>query len=183
MIRYLKNFLRGVNWQHKRLLWLVISVLILVTDQYTKALALQLLHYNKPLTVISGWFEFRLLFNTGAAFSLLANAGNWTHVFFVTLTMIICVLLLLWLWTGRELHKKMCLALTLITGGALGNLMDRLYHGHVVDFIQLHYHHLYYYPAFNIADSAITIGALLLLYDSFTGADHAQNETKNSKSS
>ena len=180
MYKYIKLSLKQIHWQHKRLFWLNITLITIVLDQATKMLALDLLKYNQPVIVITDWFQFRLLYNPGAAFSLLADAGAWKHLFFFSIGSIISLALLLWLWTGKALNKKLCSAICLIIGGAAGNLIDRFHYSYVIDFIQLHYHNLYYYPAFNIADSAITIGALLLIYDSFTDQQH-KNQTQHTR--
>lgn len=156
---------KPIHWQHHRLFWLGITLLVIVLDQTSKNLALNFLNFNDPVTLIPNWFEFRLLFNSGAAFSLLADAGQWKHIFFFAVGTLICLVLLFWLWTGKILNRLLCTSITLIIGGAIGNLIDRFHYGYVIDFIQWHYKDVYYYPTFNIADSAITIGALLLIYD------------------
>jgi len=147
--------------------WLGVTVLIIVLDQLTKYLAEAHLGYAEPLAVLPS-FNLTLLYNRGAAFSFLNDAGGWQRWFFVTVSLLASVALLVWL---RKLHAhqwRLALALSLVLGGAVGNLIDRLWLGHVVDFIQVYYRD-WYFPAFNIADSAITVGAILLIWDSLFG--------------
>jgi signal peptidase II len=110
--------------------------------------------------------EFTRLHNTGAAFSMLANASGWQRWFFIGLGLVISVVLVVWIWRLPRGPRRLPIALALILGGAIGNVIDRVYHGYVVDFIHAHWGTAYF-PAFNIADSAITIGALLMLIDAF----------------
>ncbi|CAK0748881.1 Lipoprotein signal peptidase [Gammaproteobacteria bacterium] len=154
--------------------WLWGSAAIVLFDQVSKATveaALPLHHTVELLPV----FNLTLAHNPGAAFSLLAEAGGWQRWFFSGLALIVSVGLVAWL---RRLHPgaiSEALGITLILGGALGNLWDRIQFGYVIDFIQLHWHD-WYFPAFNVADSAITIGAGLLILDTlFT---HGTTDTK-----
>ena len=110
--------------------------------------------------------DFTLLHNTGAAFSILAGASGWQRWFFIVLAGVVSVALIVWLWRLPRGHRMIAVALALVTGGAVGNLIDRVRHGYVVDFIHVHWGAAYF-PAFNIADSAITIGAALLILDAF----------------
>ena len=138
---------------------------MIALDQATKQLAVNLLEYGRPVEVLPV-LNWTLLHNTGAAFSFLSDAGGWQRWFFTAVSAIISVVLVIWLFrlgSGERLQKS---ALTLILGGALGNLWDRLVLGYVVDFIQVHYRDSYF-PAFNIADSAITLGAIALLAHTF----------------
>lgn len=153
--------------------WLLMAVLIVALDQATKQLATDLLVYGRPVEVLPV-LNWTLLHNTGAAFSFLSDAGGWQRWFFTAVSAVISVILVVWLCRlgpGERLQK---LALTLILGGALGNLWDRLVLGYVVDFIQVHYRE-YYFPAFNIADSAITLGAVALIGYSFFFSDKGDN--------
>jgi signal peptidase II len=147
-------------WWH----WLVLSGLVIVLDHITKALMQQSFAPGET-RVIAPFFNLVLAFNTGAAFSFLADAGGWQREFFIVLTTFVSVFLL-WLMRRHPENRLLCLALALILGGALGNLYDRVMLGHVVDFIQLHAGG-YYWPAFNIADSSISAGAALLILDAF----------------
>jgi signal peptidase II len=109
-------------------------------------------------------FDLTLLYNTGAAFSFLAGAGGWQRWLFVAIAMGMSAFLLHWMYRTPRSHYLLGVGLALVLGGALGNLYDRTVHGHVVDFISLHWEG-YYFPAFNIADTAITLGTIALLVD------------------
>lgn len=143
--------------------WLWISLLVIVLDQLTKILADELLSYHVPVEIMP-MFNFTLMYNTGAAFSFLANAGGWQRWFFLVLTIAVSIFIYFWLRKLTVNQRLQATALSLILGGAIGNLIDRAIYGHVIDFIDIYYatHH---WPAFNIADSAICIGAFLLIYD------------------
>ena len=147
-----------------RVFWLLMAMLVIAADQIAKALAVNLLDYGVPVRV-SAFFNWTLLHNTGAAFSFLSDAGGWQRWVFTAVAVVVSAVILAWLWRLGPGERAQKLALALVLGGALGNLWDRLTLGYVVDFIQLHYRD-YYWPAFNIADSAITIGAVLLIGDS-----------------
>jgi len=146
--------------------WLLLAVLLIALDQATKVLASAALDYGSPVEVLP-FLNWTLLHNKGAAFSFLSDAGGWQRWFFALVSVGVSIVLIVWLFRlgRREILQK--LALALILSGALGNLWDRLLLGYVVDFIQVHYDHRYYFPAFNIADAAITLGAVLMIYDSF----------------
>jgi signal peptidase II len=143
--------------------WLVISVLAVVLDQWSKAWALQHLVFAQPVAVLPS-FNLMLLYNTGAAFSFLAAAGGWQKLFFVGIALA-AVVIIPWVMRRNAQSTLMCLALSAILGGTLGNLIDRLRLGHVVDFLDVYYGN-WHWPAFNIADSFITVGAILLVLDS-----------------
>lgn len=143
--------------------WLGVSLAVIVFDQLTKYIANAQLVYAQPLPVWPS-FNLTLLYNRGAAFSFLSDAGGWQRWFFVAVSTIAAVLLTVWLRRLKSDQWMLALALSLVIGGAVGNLVDRLWLGYVVDFIQLYYKS-FYWPAFNIADSAITIGAVLLVWD------------------
>ncbi|MCP5148039.1 MAG: lipoprotein signal peptidase [Pseudomonadales bacterium] len=147
--------------------WYALAVLVIVLDQYTKLLAESGLDYGRPVEVFS-WFNLTLQYNTGAAFSFLSDAGGWQRYFFSAVALLISVALVIWLYTMPRADKLLAAALALILGGALGNLWDRLVLGHVVDFISVHYGG-YYFPAFNLADAAISVGAALMIFDSLFG--------------
>ena len=145
-------------WWH----WLALSAVVIVLDHITKVLIQQAFMPGET-RVIAPFFNLVLAFNTGAAFSFLADAGGWQRQFFIVLTIVVSVFLI-WLMRRHPDDSLLCLALSLILGGAMGNLYDRVMLGHVVDFIQLHAGG-YYWPAFNVADSAISGGAALLILD------------------
>jgi signal peptidase II len=142
--------------------WLSGSVVAL--DQATKFLAEMLLAMHQPVPILPS-FNLMLTYNTGAAFSFLADAGGWQRWFFLGLGAAVSLGLTVWLTRLKPGEKRLAVALALILGGAVGNLIDRAWLGQVIDFIQIYYDR-WYWPAFNIADSAITIGAMLLVADS-----------------
>jgi len=144
--------------------WLSLSVLVILLDQVTKYIADARLVYAEAVPVMPS-FNLTLMYNRGAAFSFLSDASGWQRWFFVSISLTASVLLILWLRKLASGQWLLALALALILGGAVGNLIDRLWFGHVIDFIQLYYRD-FYWPAFNIADSAITVGAVLLVWDS-----------------
>lgn len=144
--------------------WIWLSVAVLVLDQATKLLAENLLTLHQPVAIFPG-FNLMLAYNTGAAFSFLADAGGWQRWFFLTLGAVVSVSLLVWMRRLQPGQRSLAIALALILGGAVGNIIDRALYGQVIDFIQLYYRQ-WYWPAFNIADSAISIGAALLIVDS-----------------
>ncbi|HSN72658.1 MAG TPA: signal peptidase II [Steroidobacteraceae bacterium] len=153
--------------------WLWLSVFVIFLDQATKAWvsgALDLYDSVEVLPVL----DITLLHNTGAAFSLLANAGGWQRWFFILLGIGVSLLLMAWLRRIRTPEQTvLALGLSLVLGGALGNVIDRVWHGYVVDFIHVHWKD-WYFPAFNVADSAITIGAACLLIDAFFEGRHKE---------
>jgi len=156
--------------------WLAVSVAVIVADQATKALVLALVRPDGQI-VVTGFFSLVVAFNPGAAFSFLAGAGGWQRWLFAAIALAASAVIVWLLRRGGS--RWYCLGLALILGGALGNLWDRLAIGTVVDFLLFHYAG-WAYPAFNVADSAITVGAALLILDSFraprtpTGADDAR---------
>jgi len=145
--------------------WLWLSLVVIVLDQATKFLVTRFLELYERVEVLPV-LDFTLLHNTGAAFSMLAGASGWQRWFFIGLALVVSLLLVVWIWRTPRGEKLLPLSLALILGGALGNVIDRVLHGYVVDFIHAHWGTAYF-PAFNIADSAITIGALLLIVDAF----------------
>ena len=145
--------------------WLWLALLIIVLDQLTKSVAVQWLTLHQAVPVLPG-FNLILVHNTGAAFSFLSDAGGWQRYFFIILTLVISLVLLVWLTRLPAGKAILACALALVIGGAAGNLWDRLQYGYVVDFIEVYYDK-WSWPVFNIADSAITIGAMLLILDAF----------------
>jgi signal peptidase II len=145
--------------------WLWLSLAVLLLDQATKFLATRFLDLYERVEVLPV-LDFTLLHNTGAAFSLLADASGWQRGFFISLGVVVSVALVVWMWRQPRGDRMLPIALALIIGGAIGNVFDRVAHGYVVDFIHFHWGAAYF-PAFNIADSAITIGAGLMLLDAF----------------
>jgi signal peptidase II len=147
---------------YKNLYWLWLSVIVVIADQTSKWFATThlLAWVQKP---VLPFLNLCLSFNRGAAFGFLHAAAGWQRWFFVTVGVLICVSILVWLCRLPKQEKLICTALVLIFGGALGNLWDRLLLGYVVDFIQLHLGQ-WYFPTFNLADSAISVGATLVLF-------------------
>ncbi len=144
--------------------WLTLSLLVIALDQLTKWIVLSHLQPYQPLPVIPGVLNWTLAFNTGAAFSFLADAGGWQRWGFSALAVVICSVLAVWLARTPRADWRSALPLSLVIGGALGNMIDRLRFGHVTDFIQLFYWPDQPWPAFNVADSAICVGAVLLAW-------------------
>ena len=152
----------------------VLAAVVIGLDQYTKALATAELQYRVPVE-ITAWFDLMLAHNTGAAFSFLASAGGWQRWFLAGVAMVVSVVVGIWLTRLKHSERMLGIALGLVLGGGLGNLIDRVSLGYVVDFISWHYND-WYWPAFNIADSAICVGAVLLVWDSFFGESSKQEE-------
>jgi signal peptidase II len=151
--------------------WFGLALVVILLDQYTKGLASSGLEYGQPVRVF-WWFNLTLQHNTGAAFSFLSDAGGWQRYFFSAAAIGISVALAIWLIVMPRGQWLLALSLGLILGGALGNLWDRVALGYVVDFISVHYDNNYF-PAFNLADSAISVGAVGMLLDSFVHRDRA----------
>lgn len=147
--------------------WLWVSTVVLLLDQCTKLLADAMLALHQQVAVIPYLALFKA-YNPGAAFSFLGDASGWQRWFFIVIAVIVIVVLLVWLRRLTAAEKATSLALALILGGAAGNLIDRLVYGYVIDFIDVYYGS-WHWPAFNIADMAISVGAFLLLLDAFRG--------------
>ena len=142
--------------------WLALALIILIADQFTKVLVVGFYRLGDSTTV-TGFFNVVRVHNVGAAFSFLAGAAGWQRWFF-TAVGLAAAGFILWMLRSHAGQKLFSFALACILGGALGNVIDRLLHGHVVDFLQFHYAG-WYFPSFNVADSAITIGAAALIFD------------------
>ena len=156
--------------------WLALAVVIVLLDQWTKGLASDGLQYAQPVKIFP-WFNLTLQHNTGAAFSFLSDAGGWQRYFFTVVAIGISAALVVWLYVMPRGQWLLALSLGLILGGALGNVWDRIALGYVVDFISVHYQQ-YYFPAFNLADSAISVGAACMLFDSFFGKGGSASSDK-----
>ncbi len=141
------------------LAWLVVSAVVIALDQLSKLWVLRTLPEFQPVPVIEGFWNWYRTYNTGAAFSFLSGAGGWQKYFFVVLALAICTMLAWWLAKTARSDWRTALPFALVIGGALGNVIDRLQHGHVIDFIQWYWQG-HYWPAFNLADSAIVGGAI-----------------------
>jgi len=169
-------------------LWLGIAASVIALDQISKHLAAGLLQLHEPLAVLP-FFNFTLAHNSGAAFSFLADSAGWQRWFFVVLALAVSTVIVRWLQRLGPAERWSGVALSLILGGALGNVVDRVFFGHVVDFIDVYYTAgscmaLFtplpvgdglqcHWPAFNLADSAISVGAVMMIVDSFRASNKA----------
>ncbi|WP_306522475.1 signal peptidase II [Rheinheimera sp.] len=147
-----------------RFWWL--ALLVLVADQLTKIWVLQRFELGESIQLLPV-FNFTYARNYGAAFSFLGDAGGWQRWLFTLIAVVVSIVLSVWLSRLQRAEWKLSLALVLIVAGAIGNLIDRSLYGYVVDFLHVYYQE-WHYPVFNIADCAITIGAGLLIWDSFS---------------
>lgn len=143
--------------------WLALAAVVIGLDQWSKFAVLARFLETERLPVIDGLFDLTLYYNTGAAFSFLAGAGGWQRWFFTVFGLLAAGFIVYLLRQSTQL-RLFSFGLAMILGGAIGNVIDRLLHGKVVDFL-LFYQHPYYFPAFNLADSAITLGAICLILD------------------
>ena len=143
--------------------WLGLALIVLIADQFTKVLILGYYQYGDS-TYVTPFFNIVRAHNTGAAFSFLAAASGWQRWLFTGIA-VAAVLFILWLLRSHAHQKLFSFALACILGGAVGNVVDRLLHGYVVDFLQFHWANRWYFPAFNVADAGITIGAVGLILD------------------
>ena len=143
--------------------WLGLALILLIADQLTKALILGSYKLGDS-TYVTSFFNIVRAHNTGAAFSFLAGASGWQRWFFTGIGLAATVFII-WLLRSHPGQKLFSFALACILGGAVGNVVDRLLHGYVVDFLQFHWRNNWYFPAFNVADSAITVGAVALVLD------------------
>ena len=150
--------------------WIGLAVALALADRATKEMVLGAFRAGEAREV-TGFFNLVLTFNRGAAFSLLSDAPGWQRELFVAIA-VVATVVIVWLLARQGNDKLFSLALALILGGALGNLWDRIALGHVIDFLDFHAagHH---WPAFNLADSAITVGAALLIWDGFRSKGRA----------
>ncbi|MEH6466217.1 MAG: signal peptidase II [Porticoccus sp.] len=151
-----------VSWKLGR--WYLLAALIIFVDQLTKRYISTAFSYGETLEVLP-FLNLTLVHNVGAAFSFLSEAGGWQRWFFSLIGVVVTVVIVVWLSRLSARQSLLALALSLVLGGAIGNLWDRILLGYVVDFVDLYYRH-YHWPAFNVADTAITLGALLLILES-----------------
>jgi signal peptidase II len=167
-----------LRWRDNALVWLAVSAVVIVIDQITKAIVIAKLEPYVPHEVIPGFFNWTLAFNTGAAFSFLADQPGWQRWLFTVLAIGVTIALTIWLKTTRRGDWKTALPVALVIGGALGNLIDRIHAGTVTDFIQVYYRD-WVFPSFNLADSAISVGAtLLVLFGLFASGKRLGSELK-----
>ncbi len=158
-----------------KIVYFSIAVLAIVIDQLTKWMASTHLTLHEQNPVMPS-FNLTLMHNYGAAFSFLSNAGGWQRWFFTIVAVAISIVLIVWITRLKANEKWLGVSLALVLGGAIGNLIDRVAYGYVVDFIQWYYDR-FYWPAFNIADSAIFVGAGMLLLSSFFADEPDDNKT------
>lgn len=154
--------------------WLWVSLCVIVFDQATKQLAEARLAPHEAVNVMP-YFDWYLTYNSGAAFSLLADAGGWQRWFFTIIAIVVSIVIVQWIRKLPGDETLTAVSLSLILGGAIGNLIDRILLGHVVDFIQVWLGSIAF-PAFNIADAAISVGAVLLILSSFFGVQKTKPE-------
>ncbi len=145
--------------------WLWLSVIAVALDQATKLLLVDSMQLYESIALVPG-FNLVHVRNTGAAFSFLSEAGGWQRWFFAGLAIIISIVLTVWLARLKSNEVLLAVALSLVLGGAIGNLIDRVAYGYVIDFLDFYYNS-WHWPAFNVADSAITLGVVLMLLESF----------------
>ncbi len=156
------------------LVWLWLSAIVIVLDLAIKYWADAVLPYGVAHPQLPV-FDLTLLYNKGAAFSFLAGAGGWQRWFFAVIAIGVSIVLLVWLARTQRAQRWLGCSLALVLGGAIGNLYDRIVHGYVIDYISLHYDR-YYFPAFNLADAAITVGAIMLIIDMLWFAEADKTE-------
>jgi signal peptidase II len=154
--------------------WLWLSGSLVVLDQISKLWALSALDYQQPVPVIDGFWNWTLVYNYGAAFSLLHDAGGWQKWMFSGLAVVISGLLSFWLARTPRGDWRTALPFALVIAGALGNLIDRIRFGYVVDFVQWYWNG-WYWPVFNVADSAISVGAVLLVLLGFGASNRKED--------
>ncbi|WP_323813034.1 signal peptidase II [Cellvibrio sp. NN19] len=154
--------------------WYVVALIVVALDQASKHAIEAAFEYGETL-VFTSFFNFTLAYNTGAAFSFLADAGGWQRWFFAVIALAASVLLSAWIARTAKDKPREAFALAFILGGAIGNLYDRIVLGHVVDFIVVHYQDNYW-PAFNLADSAITLGAAVLIIDMLFSKENSKEK-------
>ena len=142
--------------------WLVLSAVMLVLDQVSKWFAVAWLQFQQPVPFIPGFWNWTLTHNTGAAFSFLADAGGWQHWFFTGLASIVCIALVIGLRVTPRADWRTALPFALVISGALGNVIDRLRFGYVVDFVDWYWRD-FHWPVFNVADSCIVGGAVMMV--------------------
>jgi len=155
--------------------WLWLSFFVVLIDQVTKAFVIGMVKMQDAIALLP-ILDVVYLENEGAAFSMLAGASGWQRWFFIGLALGVSIILMIWLRHIRHEQTILAVGLALILGGAFGNVIDRVWHGFVVDFIFFHWRR-WYFPAFNIADAAISVGAACLLLDAFRESGHKKATT------
>jgi signal peptidase II len=148
-----------VNWSTLR--WYSLSSFIILVDQLTKSLATKNLLYGEYVNIFSG-LNLILVHNTGAAFSFLSDASGWQRWLFLLVSLSVSIILIIWIFRLKEQQLLESLSLALILGGAIGNLVDRIFLGYIIDFIDIYYKN-YHWPVFNVADASITLGVVFFI--------------------
>jgi signal peptidase II len=155
--------------------WLWLSLLAVILDQGSKLVIAGSMQLYQSIPIMP-YFNLTYVHNTGAAFSFLSEAGGWQRWFFAGLAFVISIVIAVWLARLKQHETLLAVALSLVLGGAIGNLIDRLAYGYVIDFLDVYYQ-TWHWPAFNIADSAITLGVILMLVESF-GLGKSEEKTE-----
>lgn len=155
--------------------WLWLSLVVLSLDQASKLAVASTMRLYESIQ-IAPFFRLTYVHNTGAAFSFLSEAGGWQRWFFAALAFVISIVITAWLARLKKHETLLAVSLALVLGGAVGNLIDRLAYGYVIDFLDVYYQ-AWHWPAFNIADSAITLGVGLMLLESFGAVNSKTGET------
>ena len=145
--------------------WLSLSVVAIILDQWTKLAVSGSMQYRESIEVIP-FFNITYVHNTGAAFSFLSDAGGWQRWLFAGLALVVSIVITVWLARLKKQEVLLAISLSLVLGGAIGNLIDRIAYGYVIDFLDVYYQN-WHWPAFNIADSAICLGVFLMVLESF----------------
>jgi len=146
-------------------MWYLLALVVVIIDQWTKLLAETNLTFHEPVPVIEPFLNWTLAYNYGAAFSFLADAGGWQKWFFSGLALVMALFLIVYLIKAPRKATLLSVGLAMVLGGAVGNLIDRLLHGHVIDFIHVHNADVWHYRIFNIADMGISVGVALIVID------------------
>lgn len=147
--------------------WLCLSLIVLILDQWSKITIDSVMSLHQSIAIIP-YFNLTYVRNAGAAFSFLSGAGGWQRWFFATIAVAISSVLTIWLYRLKANETLLAIALSLILGGAIGNLIDRLAYGYVIDFLDVYYQ-TWHWPTFNVADMAISLGVFLMLLENFVG--------------
>jgi len=162
--------------QGRAAVWLLLSVFVVLTDQLTKSYIMS--HYGEfEFTTVLPILDITRMHNVGAAFSFLASASGWQRWLFIVLAVTVSIAIVTWLCRMRRSQGLLAAGLALVLGGAIGNVIDRIRLGHVIDFIHFHWDRAYF-PAFNVADSAITVGAACLLLDALFEPKRSKEKAK-----
>jgi signal peptidase II len=171
-----KDIMSDNHLQKSGLWWLGLSAIVFALDQWTKSIATQSLKLYEAV-VVNDYFNWTLMHNKGMAFSLLANQSGWQRWAIGLIAIVIVCILLVWLKKNKISQKLLNLGLVMVIGGALGNIYDRMVLGYVIDFIEVHYND-YFWPSFNVADTAISLGAFFLILDLIINKDDESQSGK-----